>query len=226
MLGFPNRADAAVLSGGSWQATLPLGNLQDRTLGLVARSANVLVGSTSFDLDLALPKDVRVLGLINHNLALQAQVRIRAAAVADFSVATYDSGWVDAWPVCYPDSALEWEMDNWWTGKYSDEQRAGYTAAFIHILPTTRNARYWRVEIRDTTNPAGTIDIGRLFIGPAWQPRVNFSFGEGIGWETTTQVQSALSGGEFFQSGSQAGPTAQQFRRTAGSGPPDRRALV
>jgi hypothetical protein len=110
----------------------------------------------------------------------------------------YDSGWVDAWPIVYPYGALEWEDDNWWSRQYSDEERTGYTAGRTHVLPADVLAQYWRVDIADPLNPAGFVQLGRVFIGPAWQPSNNMSRGASLSWETGTEVQEAYSGAEFF----------------------------
>lgn len=199
MIGFPNRIDAATLSGGAWAATLPRANLQNRTLGKVARSSDATTASTQFDADLGAAKTIRMLALVNHNCSLAAQVRVRGASDAAFTAQVYDSGWADVWPTVYPSGSLDWEEDNWWGGKYTDEQRAGYTATCVHVLAANALARYWRVEISDTSNAAGYVQIGRIFIGPAWQVKNNPSYGAAIGWQTDTQAQRALGGAEYFQ---------------------------
>lgn len=199
MIGFPNRIDAATLSGGSWLAALPLANLQNRIIGKVARSTTDATTDTQFDIDFTAEKNIRVLSLTSHNLSLDALYRIRGSTVSNFATSVYDSGWLDVWPVVFLPDDLEWEDNNWWQGKYSDDQREGYTAALIHILPTSTMARYWRIEIDDTANTDTYIQIGRVFIGPAWQPTLNMSYGTSIGWETATEVQEALGGAEYFQ---------------------------
>jgi hypothetical protein len=117
MIGYPNRIDAAALSSGSWAATLPLANLQNRVLGKVARSTDATVTSTKFDIDLSAPKNIRVLALVNHNLSLLATVRIRGATDAAFASTVYDSGYVAVWPVVYFSTSIDWEDDNWWSGQ-------------------------------------------------------------------------------------------------------------
>lgn len=199
MLGFPNLLDQATISGGSWQATLPLAHLQTRTLGKVARSADTTIESTRFDLDLGKDRTIRALALANHNLSSVATLRITAAATADFAVPIYDSGTVEAWPVVYPLESLEWEDDNWWDGKYTAEEREGYTWTHVHILAAVVLARYWRVEISDPTNTNGYVQIGRPFIGPCWQPENNMSYGIGLQWETDTVTQRARSGAMYFE---------------------------
>ncbi|WP_372826540.1 hypothetical protein [Polaromonas sp.] len=199
LMGFPNRIDAAALSGGTWSATLPRTNIQNRVLGKVARTLAATLASTQFDLDMVTAKTTKVLALVNHNFSLSALVRIRGSAVSNFATTEYDSGWVPVWPAVYASSETDWEDDNWWSGQYTDEQRAGYTAAFVQVLPNIVRARYWRVEVDDTTNAAGYVQVGRVFIGPAWQPLRNMSYGAAIGWETKTAAQEALGGAEYFQ---------------------------
>lgn len=204
MIGFPNRIDAATLSGGSWGSGSPLAglvlaNLQSRIIGKVARSTSAALVNAKFDIDLGAAKNIRLVGLINHNCSLAALVRIRGASDAAFSTVLDDSGWLPVWPAVYPSTSLDWEDDNWWTGQYTDEQRAGYTAAFVYALSINTVARYWRIEFDDTTNAAGYIQLGRVFIGPAWQPSENPQYGPGLGWETRTEIQEALGGAEYFQ---------------------------
>lgn len=200
MIGYPNRIDSpTALSSGSWAATLPLANLQSRVIGKVARSSDATVASTKFDINLGAAKNIRMLALVNHNCTLAATVRIRGATDAGFTAVVFDSGFVNVWPVVYSSDTLEWEDNNWWSGQYTDEQRAGYTATYVNVLSANTLAQYWRVEINDTTNAAGYVQIGRVFIGPAYQPTVNMAYGAGLGWETKTVAQEAIGGAEYFQ---------------------------
>lgn len=198
MLGFPNRADQSTLSGGAWVSTLPLQNLQSREIGEVARTTDTSLASTQITIDLGRSMKTQIIALRNHNLSITAEYRVTGSLTADFSVLAHDSGWTDVWPVIYPWGALEWEDDNWWTGKYTKEEREGYTTELDHLLPAAKLGRYWRVEIRDVGNPAGFIQIGRLFIGPAWQTVINMIYGASLGWETKTEVREAKSGAEYF----------------------------
>jgi len=198
MLGFPNRTDTSTLSNGAWVATLPLANLQNRLLGVVARTMDATLPSTKLDINLGAPKNIRLLNLSNHNLSLTASYRVTASNAANFSALSYDSGWQPVWPVVYPFGTLEWEDDNWWSGQYAAEEISGYTTALTHILPANKVAQYWRIEMNDTANAAGYVQAGRLFIGPAWQPKYNMSYGNSLGWETKTVVDETLSGAEYF----------------------------
>ncbi|WP_295991552.1 hypothetical protein [Rugamonas sp.] len=198
MIGFPNRIDTAAITGGSFVATLPLANLQTRSLGEVARSTNLNLSSTRFDI--AFPKQVsaRVFALPNHNITIYGKYRLRCSNDPGYATTLFDTGWVRVWPAIYPYGTLPWEDSRWWSGRNSLDQLAGQYATLTVILPQTVVAQYWRLEIDDGGNPAGFIQAGRVFIGPAWQPATNPSFGLSIGWETKTDVQAALGGAEYF----------------------------
>ena len=84
VFGYKNLIDAAAVSGGNWLATLPLSNIKSPVLQRLARSANVQLASTRFDIDLSSAKGVGVLALVMHNLSVDAKVRISAADNASF----------------------------------------------------------------------------------------------------------------------------------------------
>lgn len=111
----------------------------------------------------------------------------------------YDTGVLDVWPAVYLTDELEWEYDNFWLGQYTTEEIEGYTSYAIHIVPEVIIAQYWRVDMYDTTNTAGYVQVGRVFIGPAWQPTYSAEVGLGMGWETATQMQKALNGTRYYQ---------------------------
>lgn len=205
LLAWQNRADEGTLSSGSWQSTLPLANLQNRVVQKVARSTNANLSSTKFDIDLGAARSVGVVALVVHNISVIGKVRITGDDAADFSTPVYQSGWIDCWPAGQiPQSLLEWEDDNFWLGTLSNNQRAGYQSPFIHILPTAQILRYWRVEVDDTTNADGFVQIGRLFISASWRPAINYSFGAELRYTDPTPIAQSLSGAEFFDVRSRA----------------------
>lgn len=125
---------------------------------------------------------------------------VRAAGYMD-SWQSYDedTGWVEVWPSVYAPEDLEWESPNWWTGQYTEEEITGYTTNKVIILSKNNYTRWWRVEIDDTTNAAGYVQIGRVFIGSLWEPATDAEVGVQTGWETVTTSQKALSGARYFQ---------------------------
>lgn len=199
LLAWNNRTDAGTLSGGSWLAALPLTNLQNRQVQKVARSANTATASTTFDINLGAPYNIGILALVVHNLSVTATVRVIGASDAAFSSVVYDSGTVQVWPSgVIPQALLNWEEDNFWLGTLSAQARAGYQSPYICQLANPATCQYWRVQISDTSNSDGYVQIGRLFMASYWQPTVNYAYGGGITYEDPTPYDTTLSGAEFF----------------------------
>lgn len=198
LIAYPNRTDQAVLSGGSWTAGLPLTNLQTRKIKQVARSTNANNSSTKFDVALDKARKITLLGFVNHNLSLDATYRVRAYSDAGYTTLEYDSGVLPVWPSVYNTEDLEWEDDNFWTGQFTEEEIEDFVWTLPHLVTEFVYVRYWRIEFFDSTNAAGYVQIGRLFIANGWSPVTNMSYGAGLTYEDDTVVDKALSGAEYF----------------------------
>lgn len=186
---FPNYADVSTsytpdFSGGSWSGTLPLTNLQDRRLAKVARSTGVTLGNTTFVCDLKVVRQVRVFAIPKHTFSAAAKVRIKGEN--PLATVLYDSGWLDVWNPVYPAGSLPVGDARLSTGKYTTEEAAGVTIGFVHVLSALTDMRYIRVEIDDTTNTAGYVDLSRLVVAGSFQPTINMAYGAKLGWETTS----------------------------------------
>jgi hypothetical protein len=199
MLAWPNRADAAGLDQGSWSPTLPVTNMLNRVLGIRARSQGTSLAATQFRVNLSLDKTIRVLALANHNFSVNARLRLRGGNSASFASSLYDSGWLPVFGGGGDSLDLEWEDDGFWTGGILAEDIEGYRATLVHILPADVRATYWLVEIDDQYNAAGYVEIGRLFLGPVWQPVFNLGYGATIEWVSRSNVAEAASGAEYFE---------------------------
>lgn len=198
LIGHSNKIDTATLSGGSWTTSLPLNFIKTRLLGKVARTTDTATTSSTFNIDFGVARDIRVASIVNHNISLFGKVVI-SASEDNFTTTAYTSGEIEAWPAVYSFGTLEWEDDAWWSGTYTAEDAEGYTTNITHIIPNLAYYRYWRIDIIDSLNPAGYIQLGRVFLGPAWQPTRNAEVGLSLGWATDTTVQKALSGTKYFQ---------------------------
>ena len=205
LIAYGNRCDEATLSGGTWLASLPLGNLKNRLIARVARSNGTGKPATQFDIDLGRARRIGIVALMGHNLTVQAKVRIQGDDAADFATPLYDSGWVEVWPAgMIPQDQLEWEDDNFWLGTLSDQARAGYNSPYLCRINSTPSLRYWRIEIDDTTNSDGYIQLGRLFLADVWQPTYGPRVGAAISMDDTTPVEASLGGSEYFDTRSRA----------------------
>lgn len=69
----------------------------------------------------------------------------------------------------------------------TSEDLIGLNCAWTSVVPSgTTAARYWRVNISDTTNPAGYVDVARLVIAGGYQPSINMAPGAALSLESET----------------------------------------
>jgi hypothetical protein len=175
MLAYPDKTVAATLSEGSWLAGLPLNNLKDRQLATVARSSDDAEASTKFKADLGSAIAIRTISLYKHNLSDSAQVRVTGSNNSDMSAPVYSGSWVTV------PAAL-----------------TAYQKVYTVILTADTTARYWRIEISDTSNPSGYVELSRCVIAPAWVPTIGMSYGSNIAPSTDTTVERSLGGVDYF----------------------------
>jgi hypothetical protein len=174
--GWPIYSDEGVLytptfSGGSWSASLPVTNVADRRLSRVARSSNALAASTQFEVDLKTARDVGLVALLLPNISSVGTVRVRASnSAGSFGSPVYDSGTVTVWPAGETAETME-----------------GLTPVFVDLLTLSSACRYWLVEITDTANTAGYLEVARLVLAKAWQPSRNMAYGARLPLETETE---------------------------------------
>lgn len=194
LLGFPNRIDAATLSGGSWTNSLPLSNIQKRLFSRVARSNDTSPDSTQISIDLGSIRRLRILSLVAHTISLRGRIRYEAFADEDHNTPLYDSGFKNAWGSILGSNwnihELEWRSSNWYLGTFNAEEIEGFTSVTTEVLERDVSAQYWKISIEDPRNVDGYIDIGRIFFGEAWQPRNYRTFGGTFGYETTSSKES------------------------------------
>lgn len=196
LLGYPNRIDEATLAGGSWVSSLPLTALKNRVYAAVARSADLVSTSTQFTITLPKSRVISLIALAAHNLSDVALWRVTVYSDA-FTTVSQQTAWTDVWADA-PISTLEWENDNFWTLKISPEELSRYTPLAILLLSQSAFTRWLKIEILDTTNTAGYIQVGRCLVCDSWQPRINMSYGHSLGYETDTTVEKAMDGTEYF----------------------------
>lgn len=203
-LGFPNWVDAEAqyatvsFSGGSWQAALPLTNLRDEELVNVARSVGATTASTTLTVDLGKPRRIRGLFVPKHNVGRDGQVKWTLSSDSGFTLIQYETAWKDAWPVVYPFGSLQFGHESFWTGKLTVEGADGISPPLIDVISSEVVARYIKLEINDTTNSDGYIELARLCVCGGWQPTVNMLYGAGLGFETQTSSEISLGGARFF----------------------------
>ena len=139
-IAYPNLIDGATLYGGSWGGTL--GRLGTRNTGEVARSVGTASVATVVVVDLGAVRSIGAIAIGPHNLSSAAQWRIKCSAMTAGGTDAHDSGVMPCWHI--------------------DPRPRGYA---MHVLPQDIDARYLRIEISDELNPAGAIEIARIFVG-------------------------------------------------------------
>lgn len=175
MLGYPDKTLTATLSEGSWLVALPLNNLKTAALATVARSSDATTASTKFKVDLGSSQAVRLFSLYKHNLTDSATVKITGSNNSDMSAPVYSGSFV-AVP-----AAL-----------------TGYQKVYTLILSADTTARYWRIEISDTSNPAGYVQLARCLVMSVFTPTVNLMYGGSIAPTTDTATERSLGGVDYY----------------------------
>ena len=199
IIGYNSRVDSATLDGGAWSATLPQSNLQNRIISKVARTTTDAIASATINVDLTAPYAIGAVALIAHNISTSGLVRVQGDDANDFATPLYNSGWVEVWTNgIIPEALLEWEDDNFWLGTLSAATRAGYRVPYINLNAAKTVARYWRIEVDDTTNVDTYIQIGRLFMSDYWQPAHNYVYGAQMSFEDPTNIAVSVGGQEYF----------------------------
>lgn len=195
---FPNRAQPGLTNSlGSWSASLPASNMLDSRLAKVARSTDATTASTKRSFDLGTARVLRAVALVNHNFSAAATWRVLlgtsaggaevyAGTLAPWLSASFEAGLVAA-------------------GMEDGEYLRDGTPAII-VLPAFYTARHVTIEIADTGNPDGYVQIGRLFAGSGLVPEINPGYGLQDGWEDLSSKLQSESGSEW--------PTARRRLKT------------
>lgn len=194
-----NRADGATLSGGSYEATLPRTNLQQTDLALPARTTSAAESSTRIDLDFGNASTVvRLWGLMRHTCTTDATYRLTGGTTGGASD-VYDSGTLPVWPRIYGPLDLDFEEPDWYTGQISAADAAVYPIKLLHDIGSNVLCRYWRLQVSDTGNPAGYVEMTRLWAGPVWSPAVNYQPGGRLMWEPRDRAVVSRSGARYAE---------------------------
>lgn len=198
-LAWPNYIEGSSLSGGSFVNSLPLNNVKNPVFSKKARTNNTDVVSSSFTITLA-SKQVDCIAIAAHNISSAGKIQFRWYSDTARTDLIHDSGELFVWPSVTSTETSEWEYDSFWTGSISDSERGSYTPLTYYIAndADTLMTSVIDVTITDTDNPDGYIEFGRVFIGKGFQPTLNFAYGAQIGFEIDTQVETALSGTQYF----------------------------
>lgn len=182
-------SDNGVFTGGSWQTTLPLSNLKTQQPTQVARSTNALVASTKFVVDMQRIAPVSMFAMVGHNFSVAAIVRLRVSEDASGASPTLDV----TLPAVEP--AVVWGSQPWgafpWDGLEPD-QLSSTVSFYKHPAPVL--GRYILVDIDDTSNSNGYVQLGRFMAGDAFVPRWNMAYGASFAFVDESRLSRSVGG--------------------------------
>ena len=189
-----------VVTGGAWSAELPAINVaDDRLVTHPARCEDPTdLAASQFDVALARRRIVKFLGLFATNLSVTAQVRLTFADDAAFANVIEVVGWVPVYERFHASASLDWEDANFWTGTPLEKDLDLYGRHKTLLFETSIPAAHCRIEIDDTLNPAGHIDIGYLYIGTTIETRFNFERGRQLTAKSRAARDETPSGHAVF----------------------------
>lgn len=200
VIGAKNHADEGSFSwyAGWWLDELPLANLRDRRLGLIARTNGLDPAGTNFTVDLGKLRPIGLVSLIGTNLSSTAKWRLLFSRdnVNWFS----DTDDMQVWPIVEEFGTLPWGIFHW-GGTIATEVEGNLYPINVFYLPEqTLLARYVRVYLIDPNNPTidddgiGWLQVARLYVGPTWEPSVNALYPFALGTMDPSRVSYSRGG--------------------------------
>ncbi len=196
-----NTIDSAILSGGSWETALPLEYLREQRPTLKARSIDAQLSSTQFRIQLAKPLLSRGIQLISTNLSNAGRYRITWYTDQTFSTPTDTTDWVQVGSTIDWNNTgewLDWLDPDFWLGSASFVDPDNQGRDIRHGFSTPVTIQYIDIEIDDSTNVNGFVEIGYLFIGECFVPSINILYEPSFSRVSRTSAQEAVGGGAFF----------------------------
>lgn len=204
---YPDRTLQAISSkggsigGGSWEADLPVTNLQDRLRGKVARTTGVDAAQATIQIDFGVPRVIQMIALINHNASMTATWSA-GMSLTGFNDDVYSTGSSYMWPISYYPTTIpyEWAEDNWWSGSLYDADADDFRPSpdVWLVLPEPITCQYVTISISDADNTADYFQLGRCFIAPIFQTAINLDFGASVVWKQDVIKAKSLGGVESF----------------------------
>lgn len=174
VFGWPDFTQATPLhtptaAGGAWTAGLPVSNVLDRRLSRVARSVDASSDSTVLLFDLGTTRQIGLISMLIPNITVSAVPTVRFLVFSDaaYTVNVYNSGFLQAIPTGLTVEDL--------TGADGSRMNLWQT----HVLSAAQTQRYVAINIVDTANADGYVDVARVIIAGAFSPAINTNISDG-----------------------------------------------
>lgn len=194
-----NLAADATFRGPGFGASLVRLGANDRYTGAPARCVDCTdLANSWFEADLEQPRVIALIALLFHTISPAALYRITlAGADRDLDNPVHVGEWRPILGTFYPFGSRPFEVENWWTGWLSGEDRALWPN-HLWIRTPQVVAGAIRVEISDLTHPDGWFDIGGLFVAPdGVVPKINYDRGRDLALVSRDVVSEGPSGRRF-----------------------------
>lgn len=181
---YKNLADSAVLTASGTAGSLVASNMQFDRKSLIWRS-DVYAGTITAIWDN--PQQIDSIILAFCNIGYDSRIIIRGYDTAISNTPSYTQTFNrTAVPKPYigSDNPVGVNYFAYGGGRY----------ARMFLSSTINNCRKLTIDIQDTDNPQGYIEISRLIVGKSWSPTFNTGFGLPVGLEDTSIQDRAQSG--------------------------------
>lgn len=106
----------------------------------------------------------------------------------DTSTTVSDTGFTEVWRPVFDLSTLSYFDPHFYDLKFTAEERAEINMPWFEVSDSEFYARYFLLEIDDTGNNDGYLDLSKLVIAPGYQVSVNMGYGTTLGWFSNTTV--------------------------------------
>lgn len=183
-----NEVDSATLSASpALVATLPVTNLQDAARAKVARTTSL--ATQMIYGNFAGVKNISAMALVRHNLTAAATLRLKLySELNQAGTLVYDSG------VLALGDVMGWGefvhgVDPWGAELFLD-----WPVKWKDVFFTEVQAQSFSLQIDDPANTDGFMQAARLFIGAAFEPSTNMSWGFRWGWNERTDQERTEGG--------------------------------
>ena len=186
---FSNDWDSAslVLTQGTQAPALPLVHTQRYNNSRTFRTQGT--GDATIVFTLPDPRVLSGLVLWRHNLTTAAKIRLELFDQENATgVKVYDSGLFDAIEAKTLGD-LQWGLEPLGATTFSDWDLA-YSVKWFELTA----AKSGRLTISDPSNPDGFLEVCRVYLGRALEPKFNVDLGHSLRWETMTKGPRTAGG--------------------------------
>ena len=205
VIGFPRFTESVTYTASSAAADYPATNLGVLPLAQIWESTGVSGEWIKGELDK--PRGARFFLICRHNFSITATFRLRlydddaatqSELVFDSDTAEDFIGGNEVWPLVYGDE-LEWEDDNWLTGKYTEEELSDTVWYRPIWLDRIYLFKSFRLDITDDSNTDGVLRVGMIDVSQGWQPSRGITPGHESGFEERTSTVTAHGGVDYHE---------------------------